>query len=106
MLIIVASIIMNFTASKSKDTSDSSANQSTVVIKEGTQDSRTARPHSSYGNATNPETETVVGRTSHLFVICRQQRVAIRLPLSSAATADTTSGTGLLVAQQLMTPLN
>ena len=34
--IIVASItIMNFTASKNKDTSDSSANQSTVVIKEG-----------------------------------------------------------------------
>ena len=65
--IIVASItIMNFTASKNKDTSDSSANQSTVVIKEGnnkTQESSVAS--SSYGNATTS---------------------------SSAATADTTSG--------------
>ena len=59
--IIVASItIMNFTSSnKDKDTSDSSANQSTVVIKEGnnkTQDSSAAS--SSYGNATDSETET------------------------------------------------
>ena len=58
--IIVASItIMNFTSSKNKDTSDSSANQSTVVIKEGnnkTQESSVAS--SSYGNATDSETET------------------------------------------------
>ena len=58
--IIVASItIMNFTASKNKDTSDSSANQSTVVIKEGnnkTQESSAAS--SSYGNATDSETQT------------------------------------------------
>ena len=58
--IIVASItIMNFTSSKNKDTSDSSSNQSTVVIKEGnnkTQESNTSS--SSYGNATDSDTAT------------------------------------------------
>ena len=97
--IIVASItIMNFTASKNKDTSDSSANQSTVVIKEGnnkTQESSAAS--SSYGNATDSETQI-----RHLQT---QQRVAIQLLLHQQLLQTQHLAMRLLVVQQLVTPL-
>ena len=106
--IIVASItIMNFTASKNKDTSDSSANQSTVVIKEGnnkTQES--SATSSSYGNATDSETEQVAKQEltpiRHLQI---QQRVAIRLPLHQQLLQTQHLAMRLLVAQQLVMPL-
>ena len=104
--IIVASItIMNFTASKNKDTSDSSANQSTVVIKEGnnkTQES--SATSSSYGNATDSENRKQVAKQEltpirHLQI---QQRVAIRLPLHQQLLQTQHLAMRLLVAQQLV----
>ena len=101
--IIVASItIMNFTASKNKDTSDSSANQSTVVIKEGnnkTQESSAAS--SSYGNATDSAKQELIP-IRHLQI---QQRVAIRLPLHQQLLQTQHLAMRLLVVQQLVTPL-
>lgn len=93
--IIVASItIMNFTASKNKDTSDSSANQSTVVIKEGnnkTQESSVAS--SSYGNATDSETETSSQAGTNTYSSSADTTTGGNTTTSSsAATADTTSG--------------
>ena len=92
--IIVASItIMNFTASKNKDTSDSSANQSTVVIKEGnnkTQESSAAS--SSYGNATDSETQTSSQAETNTYSSSADTTSGNATTSSSAATADTTSG--------------
>ena len=76
--IIVASItIMNFTASKNKDTSDSSANQKQVAKQELTP-------------------------IRHLQI---QQRVAIRLPLHQQLLQIQHLAMRLLVAQQLVMPL-
>lgn len=93
--IIVASItIMNFTASKNKDTSDSSANQSTVVIKEGnnkTQES--SATSSSYGNATDSETETSSQAGTNTYSSSADTTTGGNTTTSSSvATADTTSG--------------
>ena len=94
--IIVASItIMNFTSSnKDKDTSDSSANQSTVVIKEGnnkTQESSVAS--SSYGNATDSETETSSQAGNNTYSSSADTTTGGNTTTSSsAATADTTTG--------------
>ena len=93
--IIVASItIMNFTSSKNKDTSDSSANQSTVVIKEGnnkTQESSVAS--SSYSNATDSETETSSQAGTNTYSSSADTTTSgTTTTSSSAATADTTTG--------------
>ena len=85
---------MNFTASKNKDTSDSSANQSTVVIKEGnnkTQES--SATSSSYGNATDSETETSSQAGTNTYSSSADTTTGGNTTTSSsAATADTTSG--------------
>lgn len=82
--IIVASItIMNFTASKNKDTSDSSANQSTVVIKEGnnkTQESSALHLVMAM-RLIQKQKQVAKQELTPIRHLQIQQRVAIRLPL-------------------------
>ncbi len=91
--IIVASItIMNFTASKNKDTSDSSSQSINCSHQEGNKTQESSAASSSYGNATNSEGTVVKQELTPIRHLQMQQRVTlIRLPLLSAATA-TTSG--------------
>ena len=104
--IIVASItIMNFTASKNKDTSDSSANQSTVVIKEGNNKNQAPLHLVMAMRLIQKHKQVAKQELTPIRHLQTQQRVAIRLPLHQQLLQTQHLAMRLLVAQQLVTPL-